>query len=906
MVPASLTALGLDQILAPVSGTPDYRGLPAQPKLSPPSVPGGFLARRRIASLLDEGASKPLTVLAAPAGAGKSAALSAWAEARTAPVAWLSLDEPDADRRGFWVFALAALRHGGGGDPVAGLQVHPGESVDIFLPELINALERFDQPITLVLDDLHRSPSREIYADLGLLLRHPSSRLRLVISTRVDPPIGVERLRVAGQVLELRAKDLAFTLEETFELFDVLGISLSSDDVELLWRRTEGWAAGLRLAATTLTGRRNPERFVAELAGDDVNIAEYLLAEVLSREPAETRDFLIRASIADELPVDLAAELTGRRDSWPLLDDLTHRHAFLAPVGDRRGVYRLHTLFAELLRAQLKYERPAEVPGLHDTAARWYVRQGAPLAALRHAVQSGNEELAAELARACWVRALATGEFSVLRSLVDQAKPARLERDPELALAFAASLIEGEHDPKVEHYLRIADERAVELSADRRAEFDVARAAVMLYRGRSRGDLDMALAAAEVLLADLDPSQTIENHEAIRALALSTLGIVELWNGELESGTRHLERALAVAIDTDLDWVRLLCQAYLALASALSGRLAACEQRARSTLALAVRRGWTRSTPAGVALAVLATVQFHWNLIDEADATLDRAAVAIRATRDPPLLALFGLTAGRVREAQGRLGEALEAFESGLDRLTGWTAAADLRTMLETEAAIVRAATGRREVAERDLHTAAVESPAAAIGLGRLALSIGDPQAARGHFARAMVDEQRLLVSQQVEGWTLSALASDALADHDGAHERLEQALELAEPGGFRQVLLAQGPAIRPLLRRQQRLGTAHRAFVEDLLTALDDASLRGSTRPTLAEQLTDREAAVLRFLPTMMSNNEIASELFVSVNTVKTHLRSVYRKLGAGDRREAVQRARDLQLLAPGLARRG
>jgi LuxR family maltose regulon positive regulatory protein len=901
-----LTALGLDQILAPVSGTRDYRGLPAQPKFSPPPVPGGFLARRRIASLLDEGATKPLTVLAASAGAGKSAALSAWAAARTAPVAWLSLDEPDADRRGFWVLALAALRHGGGGDPVAGLQVHPGESVDIFLPELINALERFDQPITLVLDDLHRSPSREIYADLALLLRHPSSNLRLVISTRVDPPIGVERLRVAGQVLELRARDLAFTLEETFELFDLLGISVSRDDVELLWRRSEGWAAGLRLAATTLTGRPNPERFVAELAGDDVNIAEYLLAEVLSREPAETREFLIRSSIVDELPVDLATELTGRRDSWPLLDDLTHRHAFLAPVGDRRGVYRLHTLFAELLRAQLKYERPAEVPGLHDTAARWYVRRGAPLAALRHAVQSGNEELAADLARACWVRALATGEFSVLRSLVDQAKPARIERDPELALAFAASLIEGEHDPQVEHYLRMADERAVELASDRRAEFDVARAAVMLYRGRSRGDLNMALAAAEVLLADLDPSQTVENHEAIRALALSTLGIVELWNGELESGTRHLERALAVAIDADLDWVRLLCQAYLALASALSGRLAACEQRARSTLALAVRRGWTRSTPAGVALAVLATVQFHWNLIDEADATLERAAVAIRATREPPLLALFGLTVGRVREAQGRLGEALEAFESGLDRLTGWTAAADLRTMLETEVAIVRAATGRREAAERDLHTAAVESPAAAIGLGRLALSIGDPEAARGHFARAMVDDQQLLVSQQVEGWTLSALASDALADHDGAHERLEQALELAEPGGFRQVLLAQGPAIRPLLRRQQRLGTAHRAFVEDLLAALDDASLRGSTRPTLAEQLTDREAAVLRFLPTMMSNNEIASELFVSVNTVKTHLRSVYRKLGAGDRREAVQRARDLQLLAPGLARRG
>lgn len=882
-----------------------YRGHPAQPKLLPPPIPAGFLARARIASLLDEGATRPLTVLAAPAGAGKSAALSAWAAGRTAPVAWLSVDEPDADRRGFWDLVLTALRHAAGGDPLADLQVHPGESVDILLPELTNVLERHGRPITLVLDDLYRNQAAEIYRDLERMLRHPASNLRLVISTRVDPPIGVERLRLAGQVVELRAKDLAFTLEEAVELFDLLAIRLHEEDVEVLWRRSEGWAAGLRLAAATLAGQPHPERFVADLAGDDANIAEYLLAEVLSREPPGIREFLIRASIVDELPVELAAELTGRRDSWPLLEELTHRHAFLGPVSERRGIYRMHTLFAELLRAQLRYERPDEVATLHDRAARWYGRNGAPIAALRHSAESGNEQLAVELARACWVQALATGEFSVLRSLVGQVQPGRYERDPEFALAFAANLIDAEHDPQVEHYLRLADERAAELPADQRRQFAVAREAVMLYRGQSLGDLGMAKGAAERLLSDANGVRALDSHQAIRALALSTLGTVELWNGQVEAATHHLERALALATDADLDWLRLLCRAYLAFASALEGRLAAAEQRAHSTLELATRRGWTRSSPAGVALMVLASVQYHWSLIDQADDTLDRAAVAISRSREAPLLAVYRMHRARVRAAQGRPGEALEECEMGLERLAGWNATPRLRSMLKTEAAIARAALGYRDVAERDLARARATSPEATIGLARLALSAGDPEGAEACLTGATLGHRGLFVPQRVLGWALRALAADALADHEKARVSLERALDLAEPGGFRQVLVAQGAALRPVLRRQLRFGTAHRSFVEDLLTALADSAGNGSNRPALAEALTDREAAVLRFLPTMMSNHEIASELFVSVNTVKTHLRAIYRKLGVADRREAVQRARQMQLLAPGLARR-
>jgi ATP/maltotriose-dependent transcriptional regulator MalT len=579
----------------PITGTTDHLDHPAPPKLLPPPVPEGFLARARIASLLDEGAHKPLT---RPRGAGRRGQERGELldRHRAAPVAWLSLDEPDSDRRGFWSLTLAALRRAGGADALAGLQVHPGESVDILLPELTSVLEKFDQPITLVLDDLHRSSAPEIYADLELLLRHPSSKLRLVVSTCVDPPIGVQRLRLSGHVVEPRARDLAFTLDET----------------------------------------------------------------------------------------ELAAELTGRPDSWPLLDELTHRHAFLAPVGDRRGVYRLHTLFAELLRAQLKYERPAEVGSLHERAARWYGRNAAPVAALRHAVVSGNEEIAAELARACWVQVLATGELSVLRSLVEHVRPERVERDPEFALAFAASLIEGEHDQQVEHYLRVADGLVAGLPAERRRQFAVARDAVMLYRGRSRGDLTMAQGAAERLLSDVSGAQALGQRQAIRALAFSTLGIVELWNGELDRGTRHLERGLAIAGDAELDWVRLLCHAYLALGSGLAGRLAACERRAHAALDLAARRGWTRSTPAGVALTVLGGVQFHWNPIDEADLTLDRAAIAIGRSCEAPLLALCGLNRGRVSAAQGRPGESLEAFEAGLDKLSGWTAAARIRSSVRS------------------------------------------------------------------------------------------------------------------------------------------------------------------------------------------------------------------------------
>jgi LuxR family maltose regulon positive regulatory protein len=799
------------------------------------------------------------------------------------------------------MLVLEAFRHAGAPAPVADLAVNPREPVDLVPPELLNAIEVLEDPVVLVLDDLHRISSPEVYEDLELLLRHPSPKLRLVISTRFDPPIGVERLRLAGQVTELRASDLAFTLEEASELFELLDLRLAETDLEVLWRRAEGWAAALRLAASTLRGRSEPERLVAELAGDESNIADYLLAEVLASEPPDVRDFLLCVAIVDELPVELAVALSERPDAGEVLAGLAHRHALISPIGEGRDTYHLHTLFGELLRAQLKYEQPGRVTELHTTAALWFDRQRAPVTALRHALQAGAYGLASRLARDCWISALATGELPGLRSVIEALPQERVEGDPELAIALAASLVDTGRSDVVARYLTIADELADTVPADRRQRFEVGRATLLLYRGRSQGDLAMAQDAAEYLLS-MESHLEASDDEAVRALAFAGLGVVELWTGSVEEGMRHLERGLAVARAAELEWLVLLCSGYLALGSALAGRLAACEQRAQATLDLAAQRGWIRTRPAGVALTVLAGTQFEWDRIDEAERTLARAEAALRLAREPPLLASYELIRGRILAARGRLGEALEAFEVALDKLAGWGAAGNLRALIETETAVIRAGLGDRDAAQRDLEMAEAASilPAPAIARARLALADGDPAHARELLTRPLEESSHLFASHRVHAWVLDAIACDELADHSTAHQSLEQALDAAEPGGFKRPLLAHGRSLLPVLRRQLRIGTAHRSLVEDLLVSLGEGTNHNGGKAILAERLSDREAAVLRYLPTMMSNQEIASELFVSVNTVKTHLRAIYRKLDASDRREAVTRARELELLAP------
>ena len=391
-------------------------------KFVPPRAPPGWVERPRLSEALEQGLRGPVTLLAASAGAGKSALLSAWYAQRVGagPVCWLSLDGADADRRRFWRGVFAALERGSAGEPAASLALHPAEDIGVAIPALVNALDGLDEPVVLVLDDLHELGDSPVLADLDRLLRHPPENLRLVISTRMDPALRIGRLRVEGALTEIREAELAFTLDEAAALLAESGIGLEPELVRLLWTRTEGWAAGLRLAALTLRGHDDPRAFVEAFAGDDVATADYLLSEVLAQQPRELVDFLLRTSIVDTVHADLADALTGSPGSAAVLARLEREHALVTVVeGNARTWHRYHRLLRELLQVQLRYRMPEEVPGLHRTAATWYAANARPAEAIQHAAAGEAWDLVAALASEHWLPLLVGGEIPSLRPVLE-------------------------------------------------------------------------------------------------------------------------------------------------------------------------------------------------------------------------------------------------------------------------------------------------------------------------------------------------------------------------------------------------------------------------------------------------------------------------------------------------------
>jgi LuxR family transcriptional regulator, maltose regulon positive regulatory protein len=857
-----------------------------------------MVRRPRLTARLDAGAREPLTIVAAPAGAGKSALLSAWVAERTAsPTAWLSLDPVDRDRRRFWRGVLEALRRADLGDPVDALEVQPSEDSELVLPALINALEQRGEPVVLVIDDLHEIGDAPALRDLDRLLRHPSPALRIIVSTRADPPLRVGRLRVAGELAEIRAADLAFTLEETEELLAVSEIDVPRQVVEALWERTEGWAAGVRLAALTMRGHPDPPAFVAEFAGDDSTVADYLLAEVLAQQPADVREYLLRLSVVGEANAELADALTGRTDSARILARLERDHALLSSAGDARDWHRLHPLFAELLRSELRYQAADEIPELHRRAARWFEAHDHQVEAIRHAAAAEDWPHVGALAGGAWVRLLLEGELDSVGPVLESMPDDLRRGEPEIALAVAGVHVSAGDEPAAQRWFELAREGRARVPADRRDAFDHAMAAVGLMRGRLRGDPDAALQHAQTML-DRDGTQDDGTApDDLRALALTELGIAELWSGDLDRARRDLETARGAATAAGRDWLLVLTIAYLAVDAMLRGRYERATRLAAEADELAQRRGWSGTWPTGITALLRSAVAFNRNRLDEAEQHIDRAVERVKGSGDRPLRGTTAIQRARLLAARGQPELAFEALQEARQWLQDWPIMPAITGVLAGLEATVVAASG--ELQDADDSLAGDTSVEAAVARARLRLRGGDAPAALSLLAPYLDGAEPDLQSTRIEVLVVGALARDALAEEADARAALERALGAAEAGGITRPFLVHGTSIAPLLRRHRRAGTSHRALLDDLLEALGQ---RGDGRPLamLPESLSEREAAVLSFLPTMMSNQEIAGELFVSVNTVKTHLKAIYRKLDVDDRRSAVRRARDLALLGP------
>ena len=740
--------------------------------------------RLRLFELLDEGVTGPLTLLCAPAGSGKTMLLSSWLRRADLPgaVAWVGVDRGESDPTRFWSTVVDALRGSGAVPPesaLATLLPSPTGGHDELVDRLPDELARLPAPIVLVLDDLHELRSEEALGGLERLLARAPTQLRMVLVSRREPKLGLHRLRLSGDLTEIRAAELVFTPEEAGVLMSAAGVAVSTGDLARLHARTEGWAAGLRLAAMALARHDSPDRFVAEFAGSERTIADYLLGEVLAHLPPDVRRLLLRTCILERVNGVLADVLTGRHDGTRMLHELEEANAMVVAVDVGRTWFRYHHLLADLLRLELRREASEEIPGLHRLAAGWFAERGHVVDAIRHAELAQDWAHAVELLGRHWVHLVLDGEESTLASLLGRLPRDVIEGDAEGATIAAAARLAQSRWSEADMLLAAAEAAMPSLPAERRDRAETALATVQLFRARRVGDVASVIDDAS---ARLHPDTGTAPELA--ALALMNLGIGETWTFRLPDAERHLTAGLALAERTGRPFVEIGCLGALGMVANLTQRLDLAEERLRTAIAVAERVGWATHTMVGAVYMNLASVVIDRGRFAEGEEWLERSAEIL--TDAPELAARVGLhqTNGLLLMAQGRWGDALAAFREA-ERL-----ASELRSP-HFVALIARQWQLRAQLRLGDLDGVRAALPADGPGAGwcnvraYVHLAEGDPEAAVAAVAPVLAGEAFALhVNMRIEAALLDALGRTALDEREGAEGSVELALALAEPQG--------------------------------------------------------------------------------------------------------------------------
>jgi LuxR family transcriptional regulator, maltose regulon positive regulatory protein len=876
-------------------------------KLHVPQRRRGLIRRPRLSERLDRGAEGALTLVSAPAGFGKTTLLTDWLASPGGgrSVAWLSLDQRDNDPVVFWTYLLSALEKG---TPEAGagaleLLASSQASVEEVLATLVNDLGAVRDDLVLVLDDYHVVDAPDVHQGVTFLLEHRPPRVHLVIATRADPPLPLARLRARGELVEIRAEDLRFTPEEAAGYLDAaVGPALTARDVAALEGRTEGWIAALQLAALSMQGRDDLAGFIADFAGDDRYIVDYLAEEVLERQPADVRTFLLETSVLGRVTGTLADAVTGQHGGRARLEALDRANLFLVPLDDRRHWYRYHHLFADVLRARLLDEQPDRLPELHRRASAWFEENGDPAEAIGHALAGGDAEHAADLVERAMPAMRRSRQETTLRGWLE-ALPDRVFADrPLLSTTLAGALLmHGEVDG-VDDRLRDAERwaDAAARTPDDDALVGQTRSQIALYRAaqaRVTGDLDGTVAHARRVL-----ELAGEDEPLLRGAAAGLLGLADWSRGDLMSAHRwwsdsraDLERA---GHHADTLGVSLA----LADIRIAQGRLRDAMATYERGLALA-----TRTTPALRGAADMhvgmSEVFLERDDVDAAERHLAASAALGEHAGLPQNRHRRRLALARLRAAQGDLAGAVDLLDEA-ERLYVGDLFPDVRPIVAVRARVWLA---QRQVDralgwahERGLgveddpfylrefeHITLVRALLAAAGASML----DDATRLLERLLRAA--EAGELTGTVIELLVLSALAGRARGDVPGATAFLHRALTLAEPEGYVRVFLDEGAPMVALLRT-----LPEQAYVRRLLAARRGEARLPAQRG-LVDPLSARELDVLRLLGTDLDGPGIARELVVSLNTVRTHTKNIYAKLGVNSRRAAVRRAAELDLPA-------
>ena len=879
-------------------------GVPA-PKIQVPRTPETHVDRIRLHQPIDDAlVSGRIIVVSAPAGYGKTSLLAARATAlrdRGRHVAWVTCDHHDADPQSLWSAILSALsvavsldpagrERADAPDPFAGLSSLHGPMEQSFLASLGAALDGLEEPVVLVLDDAHELRDPVVLAGLDEFLRWLPDGVRVLIGCRYDPPVSLYRMRMAGSLTELRAADLAFLVDETDQLLKSAGIAISAAALERLQVQTEGWPAAVRLAALSLDGETDPDAFVDAFARDSRSVADYLVNEILARQPADVVDFLLDTSVVPEITVDLAARLSGREDAGALLGDLERVNALVTRLGKQGAWFRYHSLLREFLLAELS-RRDALARGLrHGLAARWFAAQDLPAMALDQAIASADADLVCDLLASCGLGLLLSGQ----RAMVQRAVAMVPDRPEALAVDALARLEAGD----------VAGARAALTQLDAaddtaaRERLDPLRRAAHLYVAR--------LTADTTVLEDLpaiphparsSPYAPPDVAADVAMLTLANRGVLYGMGGRYEDARTDLTEALELATAGRRDYFALYCLTWLAGAGAGLSDLAEMRHRAIEAIALAEARGW--STAPRMAYAyILAAWGAHLRLQRAETARWAPMAVSVLdASVDPEVeyVALVGeaIIAADQPDSRRQAMRRLQTLWERLEKLPHSGALGAYGSLGELHACLA--------LGEQARARAVVERTRRLLGAG------GDEAVLRGvlHLALDQTAAAREAVAPVLAGTLPASVVTTAVTAHlveavgahrlgvPAAHAAVLDALEAASEAAVMRPFYDLGEPVHELLLAAAGRAGPQEDFLAELLTAWQLADEDLGASPASLALLTPREMQILRDLPSMLTVEDLSTAHLVSVNTIKTHLSAIYRKLDVGNRREAVAAAR-------------
>jgi LuxR family maltose regulon positive regulatory protein len=888
----------------------------------PPPRPKVVL-RARLIERLNEGLGSKLTLISAPAGFGKTTLVSEWLADSNRSVAWLSLDEGDNDPTRFLTYLVSALQTISA-DLGKGLlsEIHspqppPSESI---LTALTNEINGIPDPFIFILDDYHVLDSQSIDKILTFLIEHSPPKMHLVITTREDPQLPLARLRARGQLSELRAADLRFTSAEAAAfLKQVMGLDLSLDDVDTLEARTEGWIAGLQLAALSLQGHQDVSEFIREFAGDHRYIVDYLVEEVLQRQPESVRRFLLQTAILDRLTGSLCDAVTGQAEGSARLETLMRGNFFVVPLDENRHWFRYHHLFADVLHAHLLMEQPDQVPILHLRASQWYERHGSAADAIRHALAAEDFERAAVLIEQTIPVMVRNRQEKMLLGWL-QALPEETLRDrPVLSVYFAGTLLQNGQIEGVEAKLRFAEQwlETDVLADDARpkprfvdeAEFRSVPASIAMYRSAialASGDADNTIHYARQVF-ELAPEDDLLR----RASASGLLGLAHWTRGELAAaGQAYFDSMTGLQRLAHISDVAGLSIGLAGIQLA-QGRLREAMSTYDRALKGVTESGSTTLRGAGDMHVGLSELYRERNDLDAAEQHVLQSQTLGEWAGLPQNRYRQRIAMARIREAQGDLDGAIALLDEAekvyandlfpnvrpIEALKAriWTTQGDLSKALDW-------ARDQQLSSEDDLRYLREFEH---ITLARVMLAQQTLDRSKGIVSETIGFLERLLQAANEGGRTgsmieiliLLALSHQAQGNTNLALGALERALTLAEPEGYVRIFVDEGPPMAALLEKAAQRGvTPH--YVRQLLGNFGNVMDRALAKQNLIEPLSDREFEVLRLLGTDLDGPELARELTVSLNTLRTHTKNIYTKLGVNSRRAAVRRAEELGLL--------